>query len=201
MTILQLLSWIWSMSFSFRQVAAISHPLQRRRKDRRIVCSSSSYYQLNIIDVASSLKLPQEPPAIVESNRVPAYWPSSSNSSSLIVVENLEVKYAPELPPVLHDVSFSLKGGERVGVLGRTGMCFQTSTKWFMIDWFCREWKVDACDEHFEICEIYPLRSLLFSWLTLVFLPLGRPNAWTYSYRRYWHFQNRNTWFAFKDGE
>ena len=115
----------------------------------------------------SSLKLPQEPPAIVESNRVPAYWPLSSNTSPLIVVENLEVKYAPELPPVLHDVSFSLKGGERVGVLGRTGMCLQISTKPFMMDWFCREWKVDACDEHFEICEFYPLPSFLFHWFTL----------------------------------
>lgn len=31
------------------------------------------------------------------------------------------MKYAPELPAVLHDVSFKLKAGERVGLLGRTG--------------------------------------------------------------------------------
>lgn len=68
-----------------------------------------------------SLNLPQEPPAIIESNRVPAYWPSSSNNESLIRVENLEIKYAPDLPAVLHDVSFMLKAGERVGLLGRTG--------------------------------------------------------------------------------
>ncbi|KAI0048026.1 multidrug resistance-associated ABC transporter [Auriscalpium vulgare] len=66
------------------------------------------------------LDLPQEPPAIIESARPPAYWPSS-DSQSLIVVEDLVVKYAPELPPVLHGVSFSLKPGERVGLLGRTG--------------------------------------------------------------------------------
>jgi len=68
-----------------------------------------------------SLDLPQEPPAIIESNRAPAYWPSSSNGPSLISVENLTVKYAPELPSVLHNVSFSLGPGERVGLLGRTG--------------------------------------------------------------------------------
>jgi len=78
-----------------------------------------------MIDISCSLKLPQEPPAIVETKRVPAYWPSSSNTSLLIVVNNLEVKHAPELPPVLHDVSFGLKRGEHIGVLGRTGMCFQ----------------------------------------------------------------------------
>jgi ABC-type transport system involved in cytochrome bd biosynthesis fused ATPase/permease subunit len=69
----------------------------------------------------NSLKLPQEPPAIIESNRVPAYWPSSSNNDSLITVEDLEIKYAPDLPAVLHNVSFTLKAGERVGLLGRTG--------------------------------------------------------------------------------
>jgi ABC-type multidrug transport system fused ATPase/permease subunit len=69
-----------------------------------------------------SLDLPQEPPTIIESNRVPAYWPSSSNNSSLIVVENLEIKYAPDLPAVLQNISFSLKAGERVGLLGRTGL-------------------------------------------------------------------------------
>ncbi|KAF5353364.1 hypothetical protein D9756_007860 [Leucocoprinus leucothites] len=77
---------------------------------------------LNSVErVVEYLDLPQEPPAVIESNRVPAYWPSSSNNASLVAVENLTIKYAPELPSVLHDVSFTLKSGERVGLLGRTG--------------------------------------------------------------------------------
>jgi ABC-type multidrug transport system fused ATPase/permease subunit len=36
-------------------------------------------------------------------------------------VENLVVQYAPELPPVLHGISFTLKARERIGLLGRTG--------------------------------------------------------------------------------
>ncbi|CDO68600.1 hypothetical protein BN946_scf184996.g31 [Trametes cinnabarina] len=79
---------------------------------------------LNSVErVVEYLDLPQEPPAIIESNRPPAYWPSSSspNKDHLLVVEDLVVKYAPELPPVLHGVSFSLKAKERVGLLGRTG--------------------------------------------------------------------------------
>ena len=67
------------------------------------------------------LDLPQEPPAVIESNRPPAYWPSSASSDALIRVEDLVVKYAPELPAVLHGVSFNLKAKERVGLLGRTG--------------------------------------------------------------------------------
>ncbi|KDR78083.1 hypothetical protein GALMADRAFT_245072 [Galerina marginata CBS 339.88] len=77
---------------------------------------------LNSVErVIEYLDIPQEPPAVIESNRVPAYWPSSSKNENLLIVENLEVKYAPELPAVLNDISFALKGSERVGLLGRTG--------------------------------------------------------------------------------
>ncbi|KAI0705448.1 multidrug resistance-associated ABC transporter [Earliella scabrosa] len=79
---------------------------------------------LNSVErVVEYLDLPQEPASIIESNRPPAYWPSSTsqNKDSMLVVEDLVVKYAPDLPSVLHGVSFSLKAGERVGLLGRTG--------------------------------------------------------------------------------
>jgi ABC-type multidrug transport system fused ATPase/permease subunit len=71
--------------------------------------------------VVEYLDLVQEPPAIIESHRPPAYWPSTSDSDSLLVVEDLVIKYSPELEPVLHGVSFTLKARERVGLLGRTG--------------------------------------------------------------------------------
>jgi ABC-type multidrug transport system fused ATPase/permease subunit len=71
--------------------------------------------------VVEYLKLPQEPPAVIESNRPPAYWPSSARNENLLSVENLVVKYSPELPPVLQGISFTLKAGERVGLIGRTG--------------------------------------------------------------------------------
>ncbi|KAF8518374.1 hypothetical protein BU17DRAFT_90966 [Hysterangium stoloniferum] len=77
---------------------------------------------LNSVErVVEYLDVPKEPPAIDSDHRVPAYWPSTSNSDSMLVVEDLEVKYAPELPAVLHGISFALKARERVGILGRTG--------------------------------------------------------------------------------
>ncbi|TBU25699.1 multidrug resistance-associated ABC transporter [Dichomitus squalens] len=79
---------------------------------------------LNSVErVVEYLDLPQEAPAIIESNRPPAYWPSStsSNSDSMLIVEDLVVKYAPDLPAVLKGISFTLKAKERVGLLGRTG--------------------------------------------------------------------------------
>ncbi|KAJ7179617.1 hypothetical protein C8R46DRAFT_1074274 [Mycena filopes] len=77
---------------------------------------------LNSVErIVEYLDLPQEPPAVIESNRPPAYWPSSSQNDSLIVAENVSIKYAPDLPAVLQNISFSLKAGERIGLLGRTG--------------------------------------------------------------------------------
>ncbi|KAI0317356.1 ABC transporter type 1, transmembrane domain-containing protein [Amylostereum chailletii] len=76
---------------------------------------------LNSVErVVEYLDLPQEPPAIIEGSRPPASWPSR-DSRNLIVVDDLVVKYAPDLPPILHNISFALKGRERVGLLGRTG--------------------------------------------------------------------------------
>jgi ABC-type multidrug transport system fused ATPase/permease subunit len=39
----------------------------------------------------------------------------------MIAVKDLVIRYAPDLPDVLHGVTFSLRGQERVGLLGRTG--------------------------------------------------------------------------------
>lgn len=65
----------------------------------------------------------------------PAHWPSSGE----LRVDRLSARYSPvafqtftcclfcltrdikDGPPVLHDISFNLKSGERVGVVGRTG--------------------------------------------------------------------------------
>lgn len=47
----------------------------------------------------------------------PAAWPTRG----IIEVDDLVVGYAPDLPPVLKGLSFSVNNNERVGVVGRTG--------------------------------------------------------------------------------
>lgn len=47
-----------------------------------------------------------------------ADWPSSG----AIQVKNLSVRYDPSLPNVLHNVSFSVLPGEKIGIVGPTGM-------------------------------------------------------------------------------
>ncbi|EMD37786.1 hypothetical protein CERSUDRAFT_65379 [Gelatoporia subvermispora B] len=47
----------------------------------------------------------------------PAYWPSSG----ALRVEQLSARYSSDGPLVLRDISFEVKSGEHVGIVGRTG--------------------------------------------------------------------------------
>ncbi|TDL28857.1 P-loop containing nucleoside triphosphate hydrolase protein [Rickenella mellea] len=59
----------------------------------------------------------EQEPKPTEDGVPPAYWPASGE----IKVENLSARYSPDGPKVLENVSFHIKAGERVGVVGRTG--------------------------------------------------------------------------------
>ncbi|KAF8058246.1 hypothetical protein FPV67DRAFT_1565726 [Lyophyllum atratum] len=62
------------------------------------------------------IRIEQEPKAIAD-GVPPAYWPASGD----IRVENLSARYSPDGPKVLHDLSFHIESGQRIGVVGRTG--------------------------------------------------------------------------------
>lgn len=46
-----------------------------------------------------------------------ANWPSTGR----IEATDLSARYAPDMPDILHKVSFSCHGGQRVGIVGATG--------------------------------------------------------------------------------
>ncbi|GLB42389.1 putative atp-binding cassette transporter [Lyophyllum shimeji] len=81
---------------------------------RRFVGLEQSMVALERVKEYSELK--REPPEFVEP-RPPATWPSEG----AIECQNLVIRYAPELPNVLHNLSFTIHPGEKVGILGRTG--------------------------------------------------------------------------------
>lgn len=63
--------------------------------------------------------LPQEPPTKTHPDlrtRLRS-WPSQG----AIEFRNVSMRYRPELPYVLRDVSFSVQAGQKIGVVGRTG--------------------------------------------------------------------------------
>lgn len=54
----------------------------------------------------------EQEPKPTEGGTPPAYWPASGD----IRVEKLSARYSADGPKVLHDISFHIKSGERVGV-------------------------------------------------------------------------------------
>ncbi|KAI0052512.1 hypothetical protein FA95DRAFT_1675194 [Auriscalpium vulgare] len=66
--------------------------------------------------ILAYIKIEQEPKSTKE-GVPPAYWPASGD----LRVEKLSARYSEDGPKVLHDVSFHIQSGERVGVVGRTG--------------------------------------------------------------------------------
>ncbi|KAK9481416.1 P-loop containing nucleoside triphosphate hydrolase protein [Lipomyces japonicus] len=63
------------------------------------------------------LYIDQEPEEIIENNRPPPGWPSCGSIS----VDDLSLRYAPGLPPVIKNVSFEVKPNNKIGIVGRTG--------------------------------------------------------------------------------
>ncbi|KAI5056210.1 hypothetical protein GOP47_0029731 [Adiantum capillus-veneris] len=62
-------------------------------------------------------QLPSEAPYVIDSCRPPTSWPWAGT----VILKNLQVKYAPHLPLVLHGITCTFLGGQKIGVVGRTG--------------------------------------------------------------------------------
>lgn len=62
------------------------------------------------------IDIEHEKPA-TEQGKPPAAWPTSGE----LVVEKLSARYSEDGPAVLHDISFTIPSGSKIGVVGRTG--------------------------------------------------------------------------------
>ncbi|EFJ08247.1 hypothetical protein SELMODRAFT_132012 [Selaginella moellendorffii] len=63
------------------------------------------------------LHLPREEPQTNILNEPPASWPDCGK----IELQNLQIRYVPGSPLVLKGISCTFEGGQRVGIVGRTG--------------------------------------------------------------------------------
>ncbi|KAL8091101.1 ABC transporter C family member 12-like isoform X1 [Apium graveolens] len=80
--------------------------------------ASTAENSLNSVErVGTYIDLPSEALTVIETNRPPPGWPSHGS----IIFEDVVFRYRPELPPVLHGLSFTISPGEKVGIVGRTG--------------------------------------------------------------------------------
>ncbi|EIW71535.1 hypothetical protein TREMEDRAFT_42903 [Tremella mesenterica DSM 1558] len=81
---------------------------------RRFVQLEQSMVALERIKEYS--ELPREAPEFGD-RRPPASWPEAG----AISVENLTIRYAPDLPDVLHSIAFEVAPREKIGIVGSTG--------------------------------------------------------------------------------
>ncbi|CAO3644968.1 unnamed protein product [Cunninghamella blakesleeana] len=67
--------------------------------------------------VSEYLNIEEEAPAHIEGHIPRHTWPEKGS----IQVKDLEVKYAPETPSVLHNLTFEVQPRQKVAIVGRTG--------------------------------------------------------------------------------
>ena len=80
-----------------------------------IRCYGDMELEMNAMErVVEYMTLKTEP---LSGGKPPAAWPTSG----ILEFKNIEVGYAPTLPPVLKGLSFKIEHSERIGVVGRTG--------------------------------------------------------------------------------
>ncbi|KAF9565380.1 ABC protein, partial [Agrocybe pediades] len=70
-----------------------------------------------IVHYSSPDMLQQEAAHEIPENKPPQDWPQRG----AIEFKDLAMRYRPGLPNVLHGISLSIRGGEKIGVVGRTG--------------------------------------------------------------------------------
>ncbi|XP_057547950.1 ABC transporter C family member 10-like isoform X2 [Amaranthus tricolor] len=74
----------------------------------------------NIISVErlhQYIDIPSEAPEIINDNRPPINWPSVGK----VDINNLTIRYRPDTPLVLKGISCIFEGGDKIGIVGRTG--------------------------------------------------------------------------------
>ncbi|KAG1747121.1 ABC protein [Suillus paluster] len=61
--------------------------------------------------------IPQEAPHEIEERKPPAQWPEHG----VVEFNDVKMAYRPGLPEVLKGISVNVRGGEKIGIVGRTG--------------------------------------------------------------------------------
>uniref|UniRef100_A0A0E0LCP1 ABC transporter C family member 13 n=1 Tax=Oryza punctata TaxID=4537 RepID=A0A0E0LCP1_ORYPU len=74
-------------------------------------------YIISVERIKQYMHLPSEPPAIIPENRPPSSWPHEGQ----IDLQDLKVRYRPNMPLVLKGITCTCPAGNKIGVVGRTG--------------------------------------------------------------------------------
>ncbi|KAJ4832340.1 hypothetical protein Tsubulata_002123 [Turnera subulata] len=72
---------------------------------------------ISVERVEQFMHIPSEAPEVVESNRPEPQWPAVGK----VEICMLKVRYRPDAPLVLKGITCRIEGGQKVGIVGRTG--------------------------------------------------------------------------------
>ncbi|XP_056173981.1 ABC transporter C family member 10-like [Syzygium oleosum] len=79
-------------------------------------CSLSNLI-ISVERLEQYMHIQSEAPEVIEDSRPAPDWPSSGK----VEIYDLKVRYRPDSPFVLHGISCKIKGGHKIGIVGRTG--------------------------------------------------------------------------------
>ncbi|CAJ1953016.1 unnamed protein product [Sphenostylis stenocarpa] len=79
-------------------------------------CSLANYI-ISVERLNQYMHIPSEAPEVIEGSRPPSNWPVSGE----VELNDLQVRYRPEGPLILHGITCTFKAGHKIGIVGRTG--------------------------------------------------------------------------------
>ncbi|XP_057869707.2 ABC transporter C family member 10 [Cryptomeria japonica] len=79
-------------------------------------CTLANYI-VSVERIKQYMCIPSEAPAIIESSRPPENWPSHGK----VELQDLKIRYRSNSPLVLRGITCTFEGGEKIGIVGRTG--------------------------------------------------------------------------------
>ncbi|KAJ8442080.1 hypothetical protein Cgig2_007918 [Carnegiea gigantea] len=79
-------------------------------------CTLANYI-ISVERLNQYMQIPSEAPEIIEDNRPPQNWPSVGK----VEIRDIKLRYRPDSPLVLRGISCTFEGGDKIGIVGRTG--------------------------------------------------------------------------------
>ncbi|KAK7315192.1 hypothetical protein VNO77_33727 [Canavalia gladiata] len=79
-------------------------------------CNLANYI-ISVERLHQYMNIPSEAEEVIEGNRPPLNWPATGK----VEIHDLQIRYRPEGPLVLHGITCTFEGGHKIGIVGRTG--------------------------------------------------------------------------------
>ncbi|GLJ26358.1 hypothetical protein SUGI_0507790 [Cryptomeria japonica] len=79
-------------------------------------CTLANYI-VSVERIKQYMCIPREAPALIESSRPPKDWPSHGK----VELQDLKIRYRSNSPLVLRGITCTFEGGQKIGIVGRTG--------------------------------------------------------------------------------